>query len=95
VAGLGASAKSTVWINACRFTRKEIAFIADTTPQKQYAFSPGTDIPVVDPGAILRELPDYVVVWAWNFIEEILANNKLARSQGVKFIVPIPKIEIL
>jgi novobiocin biosynthesis protein NovU/D-mycarose 3-C-methyltransferase len=95
VAGLGASAKSTVWISACGFTRKDIAFIADNTPQKQYTFSPGTDIPVVDEGAILRELPDYVVMWAWNYRLEILEKFELARKKGVKFIIPVPAVEIV
>jgi hypothetical protein len=95
VAGLGASAKSTVWINACGFTRKQIYFIADNTPQKQYTYSPGTDIPVVDEGAILRELPDYVILFAWNYKSEILDKFTLARSKGVKFIVPVPKIEVV
>jgi SAM-dependent methyltransferase len=95
VAGLGASAKSTVWISACGFTRKEIAFIADNTPQKQWRFSPGADIPILDEGAILRELPDYVVMWAWNYKSEILQKFDFARSRGVKFIVPVPSIEIV
>jgi hypothetical protein len=95
VAALGASAKSTVWINACGFTRKDIAFIADNTPQKQLTVSPGTDIPIVDEGAILRELPDYVVLFAWNFRIECLEKFALARSKGVKFIIPVPKIEVI
>lgn len=95
VAGLGASAKSTVWINACGFTRKDISFIADNTPQKHWTTSPGSDIPIVDEGAILRELPDYVVMWAWNYRSEILDKFSLARSKGVKFIIPVPKIEIV
>ena len=95
VAALGASAKSTVWISACGFSRKDIAFIADNTPQKQWTFSPGTDIPVVDEGAIMRELPDYVVIFAWNYLEEILEKFADVRARGVKFIVPIPTIQIL
>lgn len=95
VAGLGASAKSTVWINACGFTRKEISFIADNTPQKQWRMSPGNDIPVMDEGAILRDLPNYVVMWAWNYKAEILAKFSLARSKGVRFIVPVPAIEVV
>jgi SAM-dependent methyltransferase len=95
VAGLGASAKSTVWINACGLTRKHIAFIADNTPQKQYTFSPGTDIPIVDEGAILRELPDYVVLFAWNFQAEVLEKFALARSKGVRFIVPVPEVVVV
>lgn len=95
VAGLGASAKSTVWVNACGFTRKDISFISDNTPQKQWTFSPGSDIPITDEGAILRDLPDYVVMWAWNYRAEILEKFALARSKGVKFIIPVPKIEVV
>lgn len=95
VAGLGASAKSTVWINACGFTRKDISFIADTTLQKHWTFSPGTDIPITDEGAIMRELPDYVVMWAWNYRAEILDKFRTERANGVKFIVPVPKVEIV
>ncbi len=95
VAGLGASAKSTVWINACGFSRKEIAFIADNTPGKQLTVSPGTDIPIVDEGAILRELPDYVVLWAWNYRAEVLEKFARARELGVRFIIPVPTIEIV
>lgn len=95
VAALGASAKSTVWINACGFTRKDIAFIADTTPQKWYTNSPGSDIAIVDEGAILRELPDYVVCFCWNFRSEVLEKFKLAREKGVRFIFPVPVVEIV
>jgi hypothetical protein len=95
VAALGASAKSTVWINACGFTRKEIAFIADTTKQKWFKNAPGSEIPVVDEGALLRELPDYVVCFAWNFRDEVLEKHTMLREKGVKFIFPIPQIEIV
>lgn len=95
VAGLGASAKSSVWINACKFTRKEIRFIADSTPQKWYTTSPGSNIPITDEGALLRELPDYTVLFAWNFRRECVEKNKLYLSQGGKFIVPVPKLDIV
>lgn len=95
VVGFGASAKSTVWVNACVFTRKDIEFITDTTLQKLYKLSPGTDIPIVDEGAILRELPDYAICFAWNFRDYVLKNNELARSKGVKFVFPIPTLEVV
>lgn len=95
IAALGASAKSTVWISACGFNRKAIDFISDTTPQKQWTFSPGTDIPITDEWAITRELPDYVILFCWNYYEEILEKYKSIRSKGVKFIVPVPKIVIV
>jgi hypothetical protein len=95
VAALGASAKSTVWINACGFTEQEIKFIADCTPEKQGCFSPGTNIPVFDEDAVLRELPDYLVCFAWNYRPEILDKFTAAREKGVKFIFPVPKLEIV
>lgn len=93
--GYCASAKSTVWINACGFTRKQIKFICDNTPQKQYRFSPGSDIPIVDEGALLRELPDYAIIFGWNFLKEIEAKNQLYLSKGGKFIVPVPKLQVI
>ena len=95
VAGLGASAKSTVWVNAAGFTRRDLAFIADSTPGKWYTTSPGSDIPITDEGAILRELPDYVICFAWNYAVEIAAKNALARSKGVRLVFPVPRIEIV
>ena len=92
VVGFGASAKSTVWINACGLTRKHLRFICDSTPQKQWKFSPGSDIPIVDEGALMRELPDYAVCFAWNFLPEIIDRFQPWIKKGGKFIVPVPEI---
>lgn len=94
VAGFGASAKSTVMINACGFTRKDIGFITDTTPGKLYTCSPGTDIPIVDEGALMRDLPDYTLLFAWNFRSEVLDKCKPYTEKGGRFIVPHPTVEI-
>jgi len=95
VAALGASAKSTVWINHCGLTKKDIAWVADNTPGKQGCLVPGSDIEVCDEGAILRELPDYLVIFCWNWKAAVLEKTQLARSKGVKLIFPIPQIEIV
>lgn len=88
ICGYGASAKFTVWMNACGFTKKEIKFVTDTTLHKQGCTVPGTDIPVVDAGALLRELPDFTILGAWNFAEEIISQEHLYREKGGQFIVP-------
>lgn len=95
VAGYGASAKATVWLNALRFTRQDISFVCDSTPQKQGRFVPGTDIPVLDEGALLRDLPDYAVLWSWNYRNEIIAKNSRWQELVGHFIVPVPKLEIV
>jgi C-methyltransferase C-terminal domain/Methyltransferase domain/Putative zinc binding domain len=92
VVGFGASAKSTVWLNMLGFTRKDIRFICDSTPQKWYCTSPGTDIPIVDEGALLREQPDYAIMFCWNFQSECLEKNKRWLEKGGRFIIPVPSI---
>lgn len=95
VVGYGASAKATQWIHRCGFTKKHIKFVCDETHQKMYKFMPGTDIPVVDPGALTREIPDYAVCFAWNFFNEIKGKESHFNSNGGKWIVPVPDVRIV
>ncbi len=95
VVGYGASAKSTVWINACGFTRKDLHFVTDTTLQKQHRLIPGTDIPVLEPEALLREKPDYAILFAWNYAAEVLEKETILRQLGLKFIVPGPELRVI
>jgi hypothetical protein len=95
VVGYGASAKSTVWISACGFTRRQIRWICDATPQKQYKTSPGTDIPIVDEGALTRELPDYAILFAWNYASEVVHKEKIFWEKGGRWIVPVPQPRVI
>lgn len=95
ICGYGASAKSTVWINACKFTRKEIQFICDATASKVYRTSPGSDIPIVHEGEHFTQCMDYVILFAWNFSQEIMDREKAYKHDGFKWIVPVPKIQII
>lgn len=95
IVGYGASAKATVWLNSLKLSRDQVAFVCDSTSQKQNRFVPGADIPIVDPGALTRELPDYAICWAWNFFREIQTKEVLFREKGGKWIVPVPELKIV
>lgn len=95
VCGYGASAKATVWINACKFTRKDIAFVMDSTATKVYKFVPGTDIPVVHEGTYIYDATDYCVLFCWNYMMEVIPRERQYLDLGGKFIVPIPELEIV
>ena len=94
VCGMGASAKSTVWINASGIG-KWISFIADETPQKQGRMSPGSTIPILPESALLTEKPDYAIVFAWNWLGEIVTKHAKFKEAGGRWIVPVPKVEVL
>jgi SAM-dependent methyltransferase len=95
VVGYGASAKSTVWINACGFGKKQIQYICDNTHEKLYRFSPGTDIPIVEEQTLTFDQPDYAICFAWNFFEEIQKKNPLFPKGGGKWIIPHPEIKVI
>jgi SAM-dependent methyltransferase len=94
VSGFGAAAKSTVWINACGFTADDLDFVTDTTKWKQGKFIPGTNIPVVDQGALMREVPRYAVLFAWNYREEVLKTQLPYMEAGGQFIIPVPFLNV-
>ena len=94
VCGFGASAKCTVWMNACKIG-EWVKFVTDTTAQKIGRFVPGTNVPVVDQSHLLLEQPDYAILFAWNFQREILEKQTEYRNRGGKFIIPIPQITIV
>ena len=48
-------------------------------------------IPVVDPSRIAAERPDYVLVIAWNFADEIIRQQDAYRAAGGRFILPFPE----
>lgn len=88
VVGFGASAKSSVWIQACGFTRNDIRFICDNTPQKQGRLSPGTDIPIVPESELTNENADYAILFSWNWAEVIIPKHQKWIDGGGRFILP-------
>jgi len=90
IAAYGAPAKSATLLNFCRIGAKQIDYIVDDNPLKVGLFAPGTHIPVVSSAMLDEETPDYVLILAWNFANEILAKTRKYSEKGVKFIIPLP-----
>ena len=93
IAAFAASAKGNTLLNSANIDNTVIDYIADETPEKIGKFSPGTGIPIVHMDKIREDKPDYIIILSWNFKEEII--NKLSSFYDKKFIIPIPKFEII
>lgn len=95
IAAYGASAKGSTLLNFYGIGSESLQFIADRSTVKQGLFAPGNHLPIVSPDELLRRKPDYVLLLTWNFADEILEQQAEYRSQGGKFIMPIPKPSIV
>jgi hypothetical protein len=94
IAGFGAPAKATTLMYHFDIGPEIIDFIADDSPLKQGLYSPGLHIPVLAGDAIYEKNPDYVVLLAWNFAPQIMANHQKYHDGGGHFIVPLPNVRI-
>jgi len=95
IIGYGAPAKGNTLLNYCNITSDLIEFVVDKNPYKQGLFLPGTHIPIKSTEKINEIKPDYLLILPWNLQEEILQQTKFIRSWEGKYVVPIPKLEVL
>ena len=52
---------------------------------------PGVAIPIEPPERLLTSMPDYVLLLAWNFADEVLAAAGRVPDARRPFIVPAPE----
>jgi len=94
IAGYGAAAKGNVLLNYCGIKRNLIPYIVDSIPFKQGRYTPGTHIPIYPEKRLGENFPDYVLILAWNFADEIMKKQARYKEAGGHFIITIPRPRI-
>jgi SAM-dependent methyltransferase len=94
VAAYGAAAKGTVLLNHFGLDHTAIDFVADRSVHKQGLVMPGVGIPIVAAEELEARRPDYTLLLAWNFADEILEQQHNYRAAGGTFIIPVPAISL-
>lgn len=95
VAAYGAAAKGNTLLNYCGVKNDLIEFVVDANPHKQNKFLPASHIPVVNEAWLKEQKPDYVIILPWNLKDEITKQLHYINEWGGRFVVPIPKLEII
>jgi 2-polyprenyl-3-methyl-5-hydroxy-6-metoxy-1,4-benzoquinol methylase len=95
VAAYGAAAKGNTLLNYCGIKNDMISFVVDANPAKQNKFMPASHIPIVLEERIKKDKPDFIIILPWNIKDEIVKQLDYVKEWGCKFVVPIPKLQII
>jgi len=95
IAAYGAPAKATTLLYHFGIDSSIIDFIVDDSTLKQGLYSPGKHIPILSPEAIYQKKPNYLIILAWNFTEEILKKHAKYKNEIGHFIVPLPTLMVI
>lgn len=97
VVGYGAPAKGNTLLNYCGIDVSLLPYTVDKNPLKVGLITPGMHIPIRDVSWLAEspEPPDYILILAWNFADEIMTQQAWHRERGGRFILPVPRPQVV
>lgn len=95
VMGYGAAAKGNTLLNYAGVLPDLLPAVADLSPHKVGKFLPGVHIPVVSVDEVRAQRPDFVLILPWNLKDEVMSQLADVREWGGRFVVAIPRLEVL
>jgi methylation protein EvaC len=93
IAGYGASGRANTMIQYCGITSDHLDFMVDDAPAKGGFYTPGSHLKIY-PGSVLNGVnpPDYLLIFAWSFFDEIRKRNLDYLAKGGRMILPLPDV---
>jgi hypothetical protein len=95
IMGYGASTKFNTTLQYFGLTNELITAIAERSPAKYGLKCVGSNIPIISEDKMRELKPDYLLVGPAHFISEFMEREAELRKSGTKFIVTMPKFEII
>ena len=94
--GYGAAAKANTLMCYCPAAAKSMSYILDRSTHKQGRYTPGTHLRVEPVDRWMNAPhPTHMVLLAWNFKDEIIAQMRPFSDRGGRFVVPIPEPHVI
>lgn len=90
IIAISAPAKGNTLLSYCNIGPETIDYITEKSAFKIGKYTPGTHIPIYSDEMLHSDNPDYALILAWNFADEIIRNISKLQKSGIKFIIPIP-----
>ncbi len=95
IAAYGAAAKGATMLNCSGIGTETLDYVVDRNVHKQGKTMPGVHVPIEAPEKLLEDMPDYVLLLAWNFKDEVMKQQAEFIEKGGKFVVPVPEPQVV
>jgi hypothetical protein len=95
IAGYGASGRANTLIQFCGITHEHLDYMIDDAPAKQGYYTPGSHFEI-RANTVLTEqnAPDYLLIFAWSFFDEIRKRIAGYLERGGRAILPLPDVTV-
>jgi hypothetical protein len=96
IAGYGASGRANTIIQYCGIDHRYLEYLIDDAPAKAGFYTPGSHFRI-HPSVVLEQKspPDYLLIFAWSFLDEIARKCARYLENGGRMIVPLPDAQVL
>jgi methylation protein EvaC len=95
IAGYGASGRANTIIQYCGISHDHLDYMIDDAPAKAGFYTPKSHFEIF-PSSVLDgdSPPDYLLIFAWSFFDEIRKKNGKYLAKGGRMILPLPEVLI-
>lgn len=94
VVGYGASGRANTIIQYCGIDHTHLEYMIDDAPAKTGYFTPGSHFLIHNNSVLKTDRPDYLLIFAWSFSNEIAAKCGDYMDNGGRLLVPLPEVRI-
>jgi len=93
----GAPGRGTILVNYCGLGKDLLDYVIDESPERYGRVMPGVHVPIYPPQKLREdaERPDYILLLAWSYKDEIMKKERWFSDAGGRFIMPLPEVRII
>lgn len=95
IAGYGASGRANTIIQYSGITLDHIDYMIDDAPAKEGYYTPGSHFEIFSNRRLSEDRPDYLLIFAWGYFNEIAEKCQSYLVSGGRMITPLPEVKVV